>query len=207
MKLSRRLETIAQLVQADRQVVYDLCCDHAKLAKVLSQTYPKVVALDIVPQIIERVKATHIPNIEFICSDATTYQYSGIKACFIMTGIGGELACRIIENIFSQNLSDIQFIVAVNGHLPKVKEKLKPLKLENEILIKEKNQFYEVWTLVDGKEEGLKFGDKLWNDPTADHLEYLDEQLGYYRIKAKFDERFRSELVYYERVAKTLKKS
>ncbi len=194
MALSKRIETITTLVGVRHETVFDLCCDHGLIGlEVLKQTNSKVIFVDIVHEIMEKLsinlKATDIPsgNYSIITSNAIDLKVPQ-NACFIIAGIGGELAIKILENILNQ-VDQFEVIISANNNLIKLRKFLisKNLKMVDEILVKDNKQFYEILKISHfGNEEITEIGTKMWQNPKNHHFEYIEQQISYYKKSAKY---------------------
>lgn len=194
MSISKRIETIASLVSSEHEHVYDLCCDHGLIGlEVLKNSELKVIFVDIIDDIMKRLelklKATDIPSERYniLTSNATKTSFEK-NGTFIIAGVGGELAIKIIQNILDQ-VQEFEIIISANNNLIKLKEFLikNNLLMAEEVLIKDNRQFYEILKITNtAKDEITHIGTKMWQKPQKYHFEYIEQQISYYKKSAKY---------------------
>lgn len=197
--MSKRIETIINLVNPDHQQVYDLCCDHGKIG--LSLDNPYVSLIDQVPSIIQNLKGTDIPkNKKPICADAINYHYSpSTISTYILAGIGGHLGVKILENILNFKLDHSEIILCIHSHMEVVLDYLsdKPFRVLNEVGLEDEGKFYEIYKLGFCANEKPNFGQIIWRDLDSSKTKYLKEKLEYFALKTRYDSSFKKWLDYY----------
>lgn len=205
MKLSKRLQQLAQMVGADYDHIWDCCCDHGHLGlRLLADTNAQIHFVDIVPELITRLTE----KLEQYCSDQSerwhTYcmdmselplQHMQGRQLVIIAGVGGDLLIQLLDSLMQKNPElDVDFLLCPVYHQYAVRQKLNGLNfsLLDELLIKDKGRFYEA-LLVSSKSEYQcpvsLVGEKIWQTSTAEQegiaREYLAKTLSHYRRIAK----------------------
>jgi tRNA (adenine22-N1)-methyltransferase len=209
--LSKRLTQIEALITSEYTHIWDTCCDHGYLGESLisHQKAPNIHLVDIVPKIITPLNKrlskllsnpysapsshaspqTHWQTHCLDISKLPLQKYSG-KHLIIIAGIGGDLMIECMRRIMSEHSTrEIDFILCPVRHLHTLREQLIELKmtLKEEVLIKEKNIFYEILllsntSLIAGQQTPLKpvspVGDAIWQCKTIQDQSEAQEYLG-----------------------------
>jgi tRNA (adenine22-N1)-methyltransferase len=204
LRNSKRIDSLIQLVPASSQVVWDLCCDHGHIGLGIIETHVKMnlIFVDQVVPIIEKLKSRLNPiNASVVCKSATLVNFEHSEKCtFLIAGVGGDLAIKIIQQILRTNLStDNSFIISPHNRITLVREYLKStkLKLRKEILVKDNNKFYEMLLLDFSSDKCItSFGKELWDDMSTDHKEYIAQEVKHLSVKAKYSKEPWVELKY-----------
>tara|TARA_Y100000768_G_C23991363_1_gene693741 strand:- start:3409 stop:4044 length:636 start_codon:yes stop_codon:yes gene_type:complete len=190
--LSKRIKKLSDLVSPDRLRVFDLCCDHGKIGLACADRIAEVFLIDQVPTIIEKLKATDIPcNVHSLCADASNYQFeSKPRDCFIIAGIGGHLATKILANILATGLEGIEIILSPHSHHEVVWEYLERKSVKGISFDRffDQGKNYEVIKLtVDYTKnfDSLKFL-KKW-EPLQTEDDFLYKQIDYFTLKSKYE--------------------
>jgi tRNA (adenine22-N1)-methyltransferase len=159
LKLSKRLSQIEALIGHDYSHIWDTCCDHGFLGTHLieQQRAAHVHLVDIVPELIspldDKLKALfsnpHGSKWQTHCIDVSELplqQYEG-KHLVIIAGIGGDLMIQCLKKLLSNHpTADIDFILCPIRQLYSLRQQLIAfdMRLKQEVLVKENNQYYEI---------------------------------------------------------------
>ena len=159
MKLSKRLSQIEALIGHDYTHIWDTCCDHGFLGTHLieQQRAAHVHLVDIVPELIspldDKLKAlfsnAHNSKWQTHCIDVSELplqHYEG-KHLVIIAGIGGDLMIQCLKKLLSNHpTADIDFILCPIRQLYSLRQQLIAfdMRLKQEVLVKENNQYYEI---------------------------------------------------------------
>lgn len=196
---SLRIQTIANMVGKHALMVYDLCCDHGQIG--LSVTAREVILLDVVESIIDKIKTTDIPSgITAICEDATNTKFNITpQTSFILAGIGGHLAIKILNNLYSQRVSGMEIVFCIHSHVEEVYQWLEGKEFEglDFSFVEENQKFYEIYKLKLKSENEFKARDFFIKNSRKVHPEYLKERLSYFELKNRFDSSFLPWLEFY----------
>lgn len=181
-------------------MVYDLCCDHGQIG--LSVTAREVVLLDVVESIIDRIKTTDIPSgYTAICEDATNTKFTtSAQTSFILAGIGGHLAVKILKNLYEQRVSGMEIIFCIHSHVEEVYEWLEGKEFEplDFSFVEENKKFYEIYKLRVKSGYSFKAKQFFINNSNKVHEEYLRERISYFELKARYNSRFQAWLDFYQ---------
>ena len=190
------------MVKPDYQHIWDCCCDHGFLgAKLLSnQTADNIHFVEIVPELITNIEnklqqfyshpksnwKTHCLDV----AELTLDDYAG-KHLIIIAGVGGDLTSRMVDAIHQTHQHvDIDFLLCPANRQFSLRKKLIALEfsLYDEILIEDKQRFYEILYVSSTAKENLKItaiGEKIWNavsdSETQVAQDYLNKTLNYYQ--------------------------
>lgn len=179
--------------------VYDLCCDHGIIGMAISKTYPnlQVTFVDKVPSIINnlRNKLTAYITLEnkfqILCKDATKLKVNANnKNLFIVSGIGGELATDIFNNLYNQD-KEAFFIFCIHQKNEYLKEHLIEQKFQviKSGLVIENNHGYEIMLVHPNMGENIiVFDCKTYDQNSINHKNYLINLKDYYELKCKHEE-------------------
>lgn len=159
MKLSKRLTQIEALIGHDYTHIWDTCCDHGFLGThlIAQQRAANVHLVDIVPELItpldDKLKAlfsnAHGSKWQTHCLDVSELplqQYEG-KHLVIIAGIGGDLMIQCLKKLLTNNpTANIDFILCPIRQLYNLRQQLIAfdMRLKQEVLVKENNQYYEI---------------------------------------------------------------
>ncbi len=201
MKLSKRLKKIDETVTGEYDHIWDCCCDHGFLGAALlkRQAAPNVHFVDIVPELIERVKSNlqrFYPNSPARwythCLDITTLplnHYPG-KHLIVIAGVGGDLMVRFIESI-RHNFPTVEFdfLLCPVHHQFTLRQKLTELSynMKCEVLVEDNQRFYEIMfvTTQPSYHSVHQVGSQIWQSQ-SEHQQrtvrrYLTTTLEHYR--------------------------
>ena len=201
MKLSTRLQQLAQMVGPDYDHIWDCCCDHGHLGlQLLANTNVHIHFVDIVPELINRLTG----KLEQHCSDKSgrwhaycmdmaelpLNQKEG-RQLVIIAGVGGDLLIQLLDSLIPKHPGlDVDFLLCPVYHQYAVRQKLIGLNfsLLDEILIEDNQRFYEALLVSTNPESGepvSPVGNKIWQADTAEQMEtakgYLSRNLNHYR--------------------------
>lgn len=190
------------MVTPDYTHIWDCCCDHGLLgASLLSRQVAETVHfVDIVPDLVTKLKDKLQ---QFYPSTSSTWEthcidvvelplqnYEG-KQLIIIAGIGGDLMSRMINDIHQRHPKlNVDFLLCSVHRQFALRKKLIELNfsLKNEILIEDKQRFYEVMLVSSISDENIPInsvGDKIWRSDTVNQTAvieaYLHKTLNYYR--------------------------
>jgi tRNA (adenine22-N1)-methyltransferase len=159
LKLSKRLSQIETLIDHDYTHIWDTCCDHGFLGThlIAQQRAANVHLVDIVPKLItpldDKLKAlfsnAHASKWQTHCLDVSELplqQYDG-KHLVIIAGIGGDLMIQCLKQLLSNHPTvEIDFILCPIRQLYSLRQQLIAfdMRLKQEVLVKENNQYYEI---------------------------------------------------------------
>lgn len=159
MKLSKRLTQIEALIGHEYTHIWDTCCDHGFLGThlIAQQRAAHVHLVDIVPELIspldDKLKAlfsnAHNSKWQTHCIDVSELplqHYEG-KHLVIIAGIGGDLMIQCLKKLLSNHpTADIDFILCPIRQLYSLRQQLIAfdMRLKQEVLVKENNQYYEI---------------------------------------------------------------
>lgn len=159
MKLSKRLTQIEALIGHEYTHIWDTCCDHGFLGThlIAQQRAAHVHLVDIVPELIspldDKLKAlfsnAHNSKWQTHCIDVSELplqHYEG-KHLVIIAGIGGDLMIQCLKKLLSNHpTADIDFILCPIRQLYSLRQQLIAfdMRLKQEVLLKENNQYYEI---------------------------------------------------------------
>lgn len=153
MKLTQRLQAIADLVQRQQGIIADVGTDHGLIPIALATRFAnrKIYALDVRPGPLEKAKknaAAHQlqERIEFKLSD-------GLQACLtepiqtvIIAGMGGHLIERILSQGRDCLVNDTELILSPHSDLYFVRKVIHQLgfQIAAERYVKEANKIYPI---------------------------------------------------------------
>lgn len=185
-KLSKRLQTIANLVGGD--IVSDIGCDHGKLAEYLleNKIVKKMIVSDIsAPSLQKAIDLLGVGNYAFeaICCDGLKgYNNKQIDQC-IISGMGGDEIMQIISNSPIQIRS---FILSPQHNNIEVKKFMLNVgyNIDYDIIIKDKGKFYNIFRCNKGdhvstfNDFDLLFGKDNFISQDSDINEFVDYETG-----------------------------
>lgn len=204
LNLSERLQEIDNMVTASYDNIWDCCCDHGLLGFSLlaRQAAANIHFVDIVPELMnsleEKLTKHHQPDINksswhshcINVEDLPLADYAG-NHLLIIAGVGGDLMIKFIEAINKRySTKKISLLLCPVHHQYSLRVKLKTLgfTLEDEVLIKENQRFYEILKVTNSNDiatEVSPIGDKIWYTSNAEQnmlaLSYLRKTLSHYR--------------------------
>ncbi len=156
MKLSCRLQHIADMVASDYEQIWDCCCDHGLLGAALLDDHPDTCIhfVDIVPSLMQQVESKlqrfyPIANWQVHCLDVAQLplaDYSG-NQLIIIAGVGGDLLIEFIHALSVNHPQlELDFIFCPVHHQYALRQQLIKLNfgLKQEVLIEENQRCYEV---------------------------------------------------------------
>lgn len=200
MKLSHRLQKIEQMVRPGYTHIWDCCCDHGLLGAALlaRQTGENVHFVDVVPELMNELEkklhrfhkestwATH-------CIDAAKIplqQYSGSQL-IIIAGVGGDLISQLVKEIYQKHPTlPVDFLLCPVHHQYSLRQQLVALNfsLKKEILIEDKNRFYEILLVSSKNDKNKKItptGEDIWKYHSENQSKisknYLQKKMSHYQ--------------------------
>ena len=210
MQISKRIHSLVNLVPADTEVVWDLCCDHGIIGQQFL-AHKKVIFIDqvksITEKLSERLKATDIPSqFNIITSSATQIDYKIEEtSTFIIAGVGGVLGIEILDQIGDSFKDKDYALISVHKNILKMRQYLikKDFRVLLESIVQDNSQFYEM--LLISKLKGsmiTEIGSTMWDTcSTHTRQSYLNHQINFYKTKTKFNPEFISILEQYKEIA------
>ncbi len=211
MNLESRIECIANMVSNDMDVAWDICCDHGLIGKSINSNIQKIIFLDQVSSIMNKLevnyKATDIPCVEFKTESAVVTNFTSVpKTTFIICGIGGELGIKILENLYKYLTAEQEIILSVHKNIHKMRKylALKNYGLVDEKLIIDNKKYYEILKLnKTGSTQVKEFGSLMWTSTNETiKADYIRQQIDFYKIKAKFDKTYMFHIEQLENIAR-----
>lgn len=207
MKLGKRLQTIAAMVDSHYDHIWDCCCDHGLLGAALlsTQTAACIHFVDIVPELMHTleqklarffpagIKATASPTWQVHCMDVAhlPLRENPGKHLIIIAGVGGDLMAELVATIRHQNPTiDIDFLLCPVHHQFTLRQQLIQLdfNLKAETLLVENRRFYEVIFVSSDKNNICAInpvGNAIWQGDTEEKIkiatDYLAKTLGHYK--------------------------
>ena len=185
-KLSKRLNTIAEIVTG--KIICDVGCDHGKLSEYLLTNkridfaYVSDISQGSLDKAIKLLSSRNL-NFKAICTDGLI-GYSGIEdidEC-IISGMGGY---EIINIIKYSPININSYILSPQHNIIEVKEFLlsNNYDITFDIIIKDKNKFYNVFRCVkcsnriNYSKYDLMFGKNNFNNINSNIEEYIEYEL------------------------------
>ena len=204
-KYSNRIQTIQSLVPKSCKNIWDLCCDHGQIGEVFLNNH-NVFFVDQVPSIIEKLRnklTADIPTTHIILSSVLNLKINTKNNCFILAGIGSDLAIKMITHLTKQD-PEGEFVISTHKNVLKLREFLHHNSFHafEEILITEHGQFYQVFRCK--KDDQLKPIELLpeaifLNSNKLVSSDFLKEQIQLYQKKAEFNQELQYILDHYSR--------
>lgn len=195
--LGKRLSALYELVDADNNHFYDLCCDHGHLglAVHLNKHPLKTTLNDRVRTICEDlIKITSditIGEINVLNKDASKIKLEIKYPKFIViAGIGGPLTIKILESLGPQLADTDTLLLSPHTKIHEFRKYLmdKDFNLIEEEYCFENGKHYEILKVCK-RTTGSKIshiGEKLWNNFDKNRNNYLCETIGYYEQKLTY---------------------
>lgn len=192
-KLSKRLTAVHAMITQQYDHIWDCCCDHGDLGSALLQSQPHSMIhfVDVVDPIIQTLNdklSAQYPDSsrwQTHCSDLNHLKLDNqsAKHLIIIAGVGGDLTAELVRSLLKQNAGVyIEFILCPIRHHFRLRQELRAqsLRLIDEMLIKERNFYYEIMHIGSDGEEIQSCGSKMWDLQQQDHLNYLAQKLQHY---------------------------
>jgi len=148
--LSQRLMSLAMMSDPYDEI-WDLCCDHGKLAIYLAEKFPlkKVYALDCLEHQIKKIPNNY-NNLKAFWADATVFNYNQYRAekkpLFIIAGVGSHTANSIIDHLNKNYQGDYDLLICIHQKtfLTRTFLNKKDYGFIKEEFIKEQNKEYDL---------------------------------------------------------------
>ena len=147
-----RIETIYSLIDTKDRVV-DVGCDQAKLGILLSLRNQSSIAVDVSENVIQRAKQDIKTDlIDLRVSDGLSNVKDTEADTLVITGMGTHTIIDILENT---NLKFKKIIIISNNYHDILRRKMNDLnyKVDSEIIIKEKNKYYNLIIFIEGNKK------------------------------------------------------
>lgn len=182
VELSRRLRTAASMVSSGNRVA-DIGCDHAHTSIYLVQCgiSHKIIAMDIhkgpLARAAENVERYGCGNfIELRLSDGADRLKPGEVDTILISGMGGPLIIRILENCTWIKENKTELVLQPQSEIPEVRHFLhnSGYCIRRESMLKEGGKYYTVLKAVPGEEHYEK---KVWYQYGRLLLEERNESL------------------------------
>lgn len=122
MKLSKRIQAIAEMVNQEYQHIWDCCCDHGYLGFELLRRSPNTTVhfVDIVPKLTNKISHTlaKFGDVQAVSwqvhcldvGDLPLAKHTG-KHLIIIAGVGGDLALDLVKRIQDNHPhSELEFL-------------------------------------------------------------------------------------------------
>lgn len=189
MHLSKRLKRVAEQI-TDARTVADIGCDHAFTSIYLVRTgrTKKAIAMDIGRQPLLRAKE-HIQMyqmqdcIEVRRSDGAKGLKRGEADVILISGMGGNLICRILNESAEKMKDAEQLVLSPQSDIPRVRKQIHALGfcIQKEEMVLDQNKYYVILSAVPGEEayeqpEEYKYGKCLIEGQDPVFYEYLKKQ-------------------------------
>lgn len=189
------------MVATEYDHIWDCCCDHGFLGTHLlsRQAAKNIHFVDIVPELIKKLELklqqlhpnsnskwqTHSIDV----ADLPLQQYQA-KHLVIIAGVGGDFMSRMIVDLYKKHKdTNMDFLLCSVHRQFALRKKLIELNfsLKKEILVEDKQRFYEVILVSSKSDENKKVhpvGDKIWQSSNVKQAavveRYLENTLNYY---------------------------
>lgn len=200
--LSKRIQKILSFVSVDSKIVWDLCCDHGIIGLNAKYTGRRVIFLDQVESITNKLASTDIPRSDIILANATNYNFTknNSRTTYILAGIGGVLSVDILKNIIPiLNFKD-QIVLSPHNSIPYVRDFLSQSKLRVSLeeVIEDNGQFYEMFCLGTGYKYTVNpLPGELWTY-NSDTINYIKDQIAYYTVKSAHSDQYAGVLRHFK---------
>ena len=207
MRLGKRLEQLKSMVDSGYDHIWDCCCDHGLLgAALLAEcAAPNVHFVDIVPELMQQLEqklkrffpredaSQNHSQWHVYCEDISNLQPQelGGKHLMIIAGVGGNLVSEFVKNILTKNpTTEIDFLLCPTLHQYTLRQQLIALnlRLKSEVLIADKNRYYEILLVTrskNGESHISPVGENIWQADTPEQAKiaaaYLRKTLAHYR--------------------------
>jgi len=209
VKISKRLNAIDGFVSRHYQHVWDCCCDHGNIGRLILERKgaETVHFVDVVPSImaqLERQLCTDLPQYsqtwQLHTKDVRSLPIDRYpqadKHLIIIAGVGGELTLAMVSALVEKFSGyHLEFLLCPVRHQYKLRQGLSALGLAllAEALHKEQKWYYEIIHLAVPKaclligEQGVSTfpvvatGSQLWQQPSEIHQSYLAQTLAHYQ--------------------------
>lgn len=145
---SKRILALLSFINKEDLVV-DVGCDHAYLSKNLEKRNQKSIACDIVKEIIEERKKENSKLIKYYVSDGL----KDIDEEFSYPVISGMGTSSILKILKLSKLNFDKCLISSNNDNKTLREEMNKLgfRVQNEIVIKQKNKYYNIIMFEKGK--------------------------------------------------------
>lgn len=169
MELSKRLQAVADMVTAGRNVA-DVGCDHGYVSIYLMQRRiaNRVYAMDVNRGPLERA-AEHVAEaglsekISIRLSDGANALSAGEADCMVVAGMGGRLMTRILSDAAERNLVFEELVLQPQSEPFKVRQYLweNGYYIADEKMVFEDGKYYQIIKALRGREIELEQAEQL----------------------------------------------
>lgn len=218
MKISKRLNTINNMITNQYEHIWDCCCDHGQLGINLlaRQAASKIHFVDVVAPLMSELGAKlqrffninpDHKNWQVYCLDVARLPLENIcknsKQLIIIAGVGGDLLVELINSIIKNHPEhNLEFLLCPVHHHYKVRTSLikSGFGLIDETLIRENNRFYEILHVSQSSDKIIfPVGSSMWDFSRKDDTDYLTKTINHYqRMAQKPDEDILGILAQYQ---------
>jgi len=199
-RLSKRLSAIDKSIADRYHHIWDCCCDHGYLGRVLlaRSAAPHIHFVDIVPSIMahldQRLADCEVTNSQYhtYCQDVEKLPLDNFskddKHLIIIAGVGGDFTLDIVNQLLlDHGDKQLEFILCPVRQQFLLRSQLakRGLSLIDEQLVKDEKWFYEIIHLTTGTGEPIEgIGSKLWHQPNQWHVQHLEIVLAHFNRMA-----------------------
>ncbi|MCT4641656.1 MAG: tRNA (adenine(22)-N(1))-methyltransferase TrmK [Bacteriovoracaceae bacterium] len=145
---TKRIEFLASLC-SDYTTVYDLCCDHGKIGKILLNQKKYVHFIDINKEIIDKLKDQNLDNCSIKAMSILDIRSIEQNAALIVAGIGSKLASDFLAHITAKIDHTNTIIISSQGSMNLLLDSINKNKFTrvDEYIIEDRGRFYEIYIL------------------------------------------------------------
>ncbi|MFV0574303.1 MAG: tRNA (adenine(22)-N(1))-methyltransferase [Vibrio sp.] len=210
MKLSKRLQTISNMIPNSYQHIWDTCCDHGFLGAELLKNHKaaNIHFVDIVPDLMQQVEQqlarfypqSHLNETNNVtakwhvhCIDVVKLpleKYQG-KQLIVIAGVGGDLMLKFVQQIQSHHAGiALDFILCPVYQQFELRQALSKMNmsLKHEELVEDKGRIYDVIYISSQPPENQNqiihpIGGYDWSNHQQDNIaeRYLQQKVQHYR--------------------------
>ena len=148
----------------NEEIIWDLCCDHGELAKILHLNNPKITKVylvdrsrPVVEKLIEKFPQNKYPNFHIMNADIHCVDdiICNRPQLIYLLGVGGNQCISFLAKYWDHLSPTSRLIVSPHSHLLRFRRYLVNQKIgvEQESLLEENSQFYEAFVLSKGSNE------------------------------------------------------
>ncbi|MGB0467087.1 MAG: tRNA (adenine(22)-N(1))-methyltransferase [Pontibacterium sp.] len=217
MRISRRLKQIEQMITQDYDHIWDCCCDHGLLGLSLleREVVAKVHFVDAVAPLMAELEQRLLKHSGALnsperwqvhCMDLARLRLPVTdklqRHLIIIAGVGGDLIVDLVLAILEAHPGQpLEFLLCPVHHNYKVRQALaaEGLGLVDEVLVKEKGQFYEVMHVSKGAPQSLSpVGSLMWDLSRDADRDYLNRTIAHYERRSIKDQKVLSIVQAYQ---------
>ncbi|EGQ7698938.1 SAM-dependent methyltransferase [Vibrio vulnificus] len=219
MKLSKRIQAVAEMVNQEYDHIWDCCCDHGYLGFELLRRSPSTTVhfVDIVPTLTDKISHTlaqfgdvQAANWQVHCMDVGDLphaKHTG-KHLIIIAGVGGDLALDLVKRIQDNHPhSELEFLLCPVHHLYTLRDALHGMnfRLIAERLVEDNRRFYEILHISNAPAVTTPIsvtGEQLWHEADSRlAVRYQQKTIAHYeRLKRGHGEEIERIIQAYQQV-------